>query len=342
MATSRRFVLYFAWDRPAEASADPTVLEDRFPALYEVRRRMWPALEDMRDPKKFPEQGIAGTLDYLVLPGFDQCRQVIRDETGQDVHRLERVTDKGEAYLLGEARLGTPDTLVILSFDHQRTRQAPTKAEVEWVQAFVTQPEHCLVICPHHNVGDVDRLPAQHAEFAHHGDPLVPAQQRLGGFARALLKALGYPIENRYGLRPARTSDSADSALVPLTIRRDLDRHGVLTGVTTFNGHLHLPHLFVPPEIENRVAVLAEQPVDMSAGQTLRGDHPFFQNGQRTFNAMLELTGPELAAPVFVCDATLWSSRFGGVGSLTALWTNLARLRTRSSATSPGSFMAPV
>ena len=41
-------------------------------------------------------------------------------------------------------------------------------------------------------------------EYHHHGDALVPRQQRFGQYTRSLMKGLGIPVENRYGLRPAR------------------------------------------------------------------------------------------------------------------------------------------
>jgi hypothetical protein len=34
----RRVLLYFAWDRPAETAAPLTVIDDRFPAVFELRR----------------------------------------------------------------------------------------------------------------------------------------------------------------------------------------------------------------------------------------------------------------------------------------------------------------
>ena len=40
-------------------------------------------------------------------------------------------------------------------------------------------------------------------EYAHHGDPLVPRQQRFGKYTRSLMKGLDVPVENRWGLRPA-------------------------------------------------------------------------------------------------------------------------------------------
>ena len=34
-------------------------------------------------------------------------------------------------------------------------------------------------------------------EYAHHGDPLVPRQQRFGKYTRSVMKGLGVPVENR-------------------------------------------------------------------------------------------------------------------------------------------------
>jgi hypothetical protein len=36
-------------------------------------------------------------------------------------------------------------------------------------------------------------------EYLHHGDPLVPRQQRFGLYTRSLVKGLGVPVENRWG-----------------------------------------------------------------------------------------------------------------------------------------------
>ena len=48
-------------------------------------------------------------------------------------------------------------------------------------------------------------------EYAHHGDPLVPRQQRFGKYTRSLMKGLGVPVENRYGLRPATVAGNQRS-----------------------------------------------------------------------------------------------------------------------------------
>jgi hypothetical protein len=42
-ASARQVAMYFAWSRPDEAAAPLGILEDRFPALFELRRLRWPS-----------------------------------------------------------------------------------------------------------------------------------------------------------------------------------------------------------------------------------------------------------------------------------------------------------
>src|SRR5262249_10762733 len=46
-------------------------------------------------------------------------------------------------------------------------------------------------------------LKQQQMEYRHHGDPLVPGQQRFGQYTRSLMKGLDVPVHNTFGLRPA-------------------------------------------------------------------------------------------------------------------------------------------
>src|SRR5436190_17074602 len=94
-------------------------------------------------------------------------------------------------------------------------------------------------------------------EYAHHGDALVPRQQRFGKYTRSLMKGLGVPVENRFGLRPGVVAGTRQIA--PLTINRDLDKRGWLEGVTHFSFHKHLPHYAVTTD-GNSVHVLGSQP----------------------------------------------------------------------------------
>ena len=68
-ASARQVALYFAWSRPDEAAAPLGILEDRFPALFELRRLRWPQLEQFADPVKF-DQGVGGSLDNFQLAAF--------------------------------------------------------------------------------------------------------------------------------------------------------------------------------------------------------------------------------------------------------------------------------
>ena len=53
----------------------------------------------------------------------------------------------------------------------------------------------------------------QEADFRHHGDKMIPPQQRFGGFGRSLLAGLGVPVENRFGLHPAAEPDGSPSPI---------------------------------------------------------------------------------------------------------------------------------
>jgi hypothetical protein len=77
------------------------------------------------------------------------------------------------------------------------------------------------VLGPHHDVGVSADLKERAKEYAHHGDPLVLRQQRFGKYTRSLMKGLGVPIENRYGLRPAVVKET--DQIAPLVTLRDLD-----------------------------------------------------------------------------------------------------------------------
>jgi hypothetical protein len=152
-------------------------------------------------------------------------------------------------------------------------------------------------------------------EYAHHGDPLVPRQQRFGGYTRSLMKGLGVPVENRYGLRPATVRGTE---LRPLTIARDLDTRGWLEGVTTFNFHPHLPHYAVTTDDASAVRVLARQPIDLSR------PHPFIEAGNVEFDMFLWMppSGPR-AGDIVLADSTIFTTLFGGDESLERFWRNL-------------------
>lgn len=332
MASGRRFSLYFAWDKRRESAKPLSNLNDRFPAVFELRRAAWPMLLGLQGGGE-QEQAIAGFLDRVVLGDFAMFLQVVQEESGVAPIVTAAVDLDGTRHAIAEAMAGEVHTLVIVSLDHVDTEQRPTAEDVEMVERFLNREDALLVVCPHHSVGgepggdDEEQDEAfrrRVQERRHHGDPLVPPIQRLGGYARYLLAALNLPAENRFGLRPAVHADGQPALL---EVNRSLDTAGFLRDnrdtVTTFNAHPHLPH-FEPLALEGRAfRVLARQPIDLTAES-----HPFTAAGNTAFNALLWAPpDPALGrrGHVLVCDATLWSAAFNGLDSLTKFWRILAR-----------------
>ena len=91
------------------------------------------------------------------------------------------------------------------------------------------------------------------------------------------MNGLAVPVMNQFGRRPA-TVKGTKNQIVPLTINRDLDKLGVLKGVTTFNFHLHLPHDALTTKDSTSLHMLARQPIDLSR------PHPFTAAGNQEFN----------------------------------------------------------
>jgi hypothetical protein len=205
----RRITVYFGWDRVAEAAAPLSVLHDRFPALFEVRRLFWPAYEAL-GAEAIAEQGIAGFIDHIFLPNFRLFAQMTESWTQQPVRVLHRGSNAGPV-LLDSELLRQCDTLIVISLDSRHSGQEVTPAEATAVREFLAHPDHTVFVCPHHDIGDEgdqpEPLAIQKAEFDHHGDKAIPGRQRFGYFALSLMRSLGIPIRNRFGFRPAVAAD---------------------------------------------------------------------------------------------------------------------------------------
>src|SRR5271154_5329633 len=91
---SRRVLLYFSWSRPAETGAPLTVIDDRFPAVFELRRLFYPKFEGLVDRDRV-DQGIAGFLDHIQKPNFAAFIEQAEALTGNPVIQVERVGDDG-------------------------------------------------------------------------------------------------------------------------------------------------------------------------------------------------------------------------------------------------------
>jgi hypothetical protein len=319
----RNILMYFPWSRPDEEGAPLATLDNRFGALFELRRLQWPKFEELADIKRF-NQGIAGFLDNVLLQNYFLFREDIRIRSGNVVRLVERCTSEGKVTLLDGDFLDNFDILIIVSFDSQRTNQHPSEAELASVRRFLDHPAHTLFICPHHDIGNVDGVPSnevlatQEVEFHHHGDLGVPGQQRFGGFARSLLRDLGVSVSNKFGLRPAKTRDGSPA---PIQVNAQADRFNLLKGVRTFHLHPHLPHFEMLGDTPHKLDVLVEQLIDLEAPP-----HPFVQQGRKAFDALLQSKPNVFGGRLLICDATLWSSTAGGLGSLRQLWANVTRL----------------
>src|SRR5580658_4408861 len=92
--SDRRVLLYFAWSRPAETGAPLAVIDDRFPAVFELRRLFYPKFEQLSDAGKV-DQGIAGFLDHIQKPSFQAFAEQAAALTGRKVIQIERIGDDG-------------------------------------------------------------------------------------------------------------------------------------------------------------------------------------------------------------------------------------------------------
>jgi|HubBroStandDraft_1064217.scaffolds.fasta_scaffold12864_3 hypothetical protein len=317
----RQLLLYFAWSRPAETSAPLAVIDDRFPAVFELRRLFYPKFEPLSDSTHV-DQGIAGFLDHIQKPNFQAFAEQAEAQTGHKVIQIERVTDDGAMTPLDGALTGI-DSIVVISFDSLRTDQGATTAEVEAIKRFLDDSDHLIFVCPHHDIGEAagstgqQRSERQLVEYLHHGDHGIPPRQGFGGFARTLLAGLGVPVDNRFGLRPAATPDGAPA---PIEIDRALDELGLLRDVETFNLHPHLPQLERIGLSTERMNVLARQKIDLAAPH-----HPFTKDGRSSFDALLQSRADTFPGKLLVCDTTLFSSTVGGVENLRRFWANVVQ-----------------
>jgi len=312
----RRFSVYWTWSYPWEANRDVTELDNRFSTMTEVRRVEWPRFESIEYSEKMFLQGIAGTLElfHLSLVSFQTA---IGEATGHPVAVYQRIDQAGQRLPIDERILADTDTLMVFGLDHMVTEQEAFPEEIEALRNFLTREGTCLILGPHHDVGVSGNQKELNMEYAHHGDPLVPRQQRFGKYTRSVMKGLGVPIENRYGLRPATLDGTTRT--VPLSITGDLDTRGWLTGVKTFVFHMHLPHYAVISDDPKAIHVLARQPIDMSR------PHPFIEAGNREFNMFLWMPPVDKrAGDILLADSTIFTTLFGGDESLARFWKNLA------------------
>jgi hypothetical protein len=315
----RRMSIYWTWSYPWEANRDPRALENRFSTFTEVRNVLWPDYETPDYSEAQFLQGIAGTLELFHRSALS-FQQLAGEATGHPVAVFQRVDQVGYRLPIDERILADTDTLMVFGLDHLLSGQVASAEEIEAIREWLGREGTCLLLAPHHDVGFTDDLAQRQVEYRHHGDALVPRQQRFGQYTRSLMKALDVPVHNLWGLRPARAQGSKDPA--PLTAFRDLDKLGLLANVPTLSFHPHLPHYELTDEDTKSVQLLACQRVDPDR------PHPFTAAGNTEFNCLLWMPpADQRAGDIVLVDSTHFTTLFGGTDSLRHFWRNLALMK---------------
>ena len=312
----RRLSIYWSWSYPWEAQRDIAGIENRFSTMTEVRNVLWPAYETTEWGRDQFLQGIAGTLELFHRSAL-RFQQIAGEVTGHPVAVFQRVDQAGYSLPIDERILADTDTLLVFGLDHLPAGLDATAGEIEAIKTWLKREGTCLLVAPHHDVGFTDDLKQRQVEYKHHGDTLVPRQQRFSQYTRSLMKALEIPVINQWGLRPALVKGTRDIA--PLTAFRDLDKPGLLNKVPTLNFHPHLPHYALTRDDGKTVKLLARQPIDLDR------PHPFTDAGNTEFNCLLWLPPNEKrAGDILMVDSTNFTTLFGGTESLENFWKNIA------------------
>lgn len=315
----RRVSIYWTWSYPWEAQRDPAEIYNRFSTMTEVRNVAWPNYETPEyDATRFL-QGIAGTLELFHRSTL-AFQELTGEATGHPVAVFQRVDQAGYPLPVDERILADTDTLMVFGLDHIASDQEAAPDEIDAIRQWLQREGTCLLLAPHHDVGFTDDYQQRQVEFQHHGDPLVPRQQRFGQYTRSLMKALDVPVHNTWGLRPAVVEGTGE--ISPLTGFRDLDTPRLLDKVSTFNFHPHLPHYELTSPESAALRVLGRQRIDPNR------PHPFTAAGNTEFNALIWMppTG-QRAGDIVLVDSTNFTTLFGGTESLKNLWHNLATMK---------------
>jgi hypothetical protein len=315
----RRLSIYWSWSYPYEAQRDPAAMENRFSTLTEVRNVLWPLYEKPEWSAGEFLQGIAGTLELFHRSALN-FQQLAGEVTGHPVAVFQRVDQAGFRLPIGERILADTDTLMVFGLDHLQSGEQCTPEEVAAIRSWLGREGTCLLLAPHHDVGFSADLEQRQMEYLHHGDRLVPRQQRFTSCLRSLMKELAVPVHNTWGLCPARVRGTNETA--PLTAFRDLDKPGLLKDVTTLSFHRHLPHYELATGDRPAIHVLARQPIEMER------PHPFTVAGNTEFNCLLWMP-PEKqrAGDIVLVDSTHFTTLFGVTESLKNFWRNVALMR---------------
>ena len=207
----RRMSIYWTWSYPWEAQRDPAAMANRFSTMTEVRNVLWPAYETPEFEAANFLQGIAGTLELFHRSAL-AFQDLAGEVTGHPVAVFQRVDQAGYPQPIDERILDDTDTLMVFGLDHLTSGLEAAAAEIEAIRNWLRREGTCLLLAPHHDVGFTDDFAQRQMEYEHHGDRLVPRQQRFSQYTRSLMRGLDVPIHNTWGLRPAAVGDTKEIA----------------------------------------------------------------------------------------------------------------------------------
>src|ERR1700730_756174 len=207
----RRMSIYWTWSYPWESQRDPAAMENRFSTMTEVRTALWPNYETSEWSAAQFLQGIAGTLELFHRSTLS-FQQLAGDSTCHPVAVFQRIDQAGFKLPIDERVLADTDTLMVFGLDHLLSEQEAAPEEVAAIREWVQREGSCLLLTPHHDVGFTDDYDQRQVEYEHHGDRLVPRQQRFSQYTRSLMRALDVPVHNIWGLRPALVKGTKEIA----------------------------------------------------------------------------------------------------------------------------------
>lgn len=318
-AGKRRLSIYWTWSYPWEAQRDPAAMENRFSTMTEVRNVLWPDYEIPDYSAEQFLQGIDGTLELFHRSTLS-FQRVAEEATGHPVAVFQRIDQAGYKLPIDERILADADTVMVFGLDHLLSEQEATAEEIAALKEWLKREGTCLLLAPHHDVGFTSDYGQRQVEYLHHGDALVPRQQRFGQYTRSLMKALDVPVRNVWGLRPAVVKNTNEIA--PLASFRDLDTKKLLNRVPTFNFHPHLPHYELTTADTKSIHLLASQLIDPDR------PHPFTAAGNKEFNCLLWMPpNGQRAGDIVLVDSTNFTTLFGGTDSLENFWRNIALMK---------------
>ncbi len=183
----RRMSIYWTWSYPWESQRDLAEMDNRFSTMTEVRRVAWPAYETPEWSAAQFLQGIAGTLELFHRSTLS-FQKIAGETTGHPVAVFQRIDQAGYKLPIDERILADADTLMVFGLDHIASEQEAAPEEIAAIREWLKRDGACLLLAPHHDVGFAGDTKQRQMEYLHHGDPLVPRQQRFGQYTRSLMK----------------------------------------------------------------------------------------------------------------------------------------------------------